>query len=622
MLNIFKGGYKIIKEKIADLKISTKIMLFYFVLLIFSFALSSVLYQKIYSNIMSQKVSDVSIQTLYSINANIVSMIENANNLSKVIVTSEDVQEPLRKLRNFSQLYKNSQGAPENLAAARNFADLDAQKKIYSHTAKFMEAFPFISSIYIFDENSQRFGVDKLPLSSLKISDLKEAEWYQQARLVNGGYILRMNAGGVFNNSSNENYISLIRIINDIYTQKTLGVLIINISENSFINSYRDIISKYDTNIVILDEKNNAIIGANDKKNESIGQLFQKPKEGEIGSDLERVKGVEYLVSHLNISRYGWRIISVMPFNELSKDSSIFSIIAFIIIAVNSLLLFIGTIFISRLITTPIKKLLNSMKGVEKGDFKKVDIQAGNDEIGKLRDGYNIMIGEIQNLIHKVVDEQKVKRKAELNVLQAQIKPHFLYNTFDAISSLALLGRNEDVFNVMRALGSYYRTSLSKGSEVITIGEEIEVVKNYLTIQKIRYGDIFSVEYEIDEAIIKNKILKLVLQPLVENALYHGIKHKGEKGLITVRALRGSEITILEVEDDGIGMSEEEIQQIFEIRNDSQKISFGLRGTIERLRIFYGVEDIFTIESKKGSGTKIRITIPAEGENENVQRLA
>lgn len=619
---VIKDLYNKARERFADFKISTKIMLFYFVLLIFSIAMSSMLYQKIYYSIMSQKVSDVSIQTLYSINSNIVSMIDNANNLSRVVVSSEDIQEPLKKLNSYSSAVDNYSSLNETQRVALNVARLQAQKKIDSHIARFMDAFPFISSIYIFDNSSQRYGVDKLQLRGLVIKDVKTASWYEEVCNVRGGYILKLNAGGIFEQTTGEKYVSLIRVINDIYTQKVLGVLIVNISERAFVNSYNEIISKYETDIIIIDGEKNDIVGVEKEEKPEIEKLIRRPMEHGEGSAIERVKGVEYLVSYSDISKFGWKVISIMPFNELSKETSIFSLITFIIIAVNSLLLFIGTIFISRLITTPIKKLLKSMKGVEKGEFREVDIKAGKDEIGKLKDGYNIMIGEIQKLINKVVEEQRIKRKAELDVLQAQIKPHFLYNTFDAISSLALLGRNEDVFRMMRALGSYYRTSLSKGSEVITIGEEIEVVRNYLTIQGMRYGDIFSVEFDIDERVENHKILKLVLQPLAENALYHGIKHKGEKGLIKISAKHKGSNIFLTVEDDGVGMDEEDIAKIFEGKSENKNASFGLKGTIERLRIFYGVEDLFSIESCKGKGTSIRITIPVEKENENVRKFA
>jgi two-component system sensor histidine kinase YesM len=277
--------------------------------------------------------------------------------------------------------------------------------------------------------------------------------------------------------------------------------------------------------------------------------------------------------------------------------------------------MFIGTIFTSRIITIPIKKLLKSMKGVQKGEFKEVDIHAGSNEIGQLRDGYNIMIYEIQQLIDRVITEQKIKRKAELNVLQAQIKPHFLYNTLESINSLILMEETEAACNVVDALGSYYRLSLSKGKEVITIKEEIEIVKNYLDIQQIRYADLFSVNYKLDERAESFKILKLVLQPLVENAIYHGIRVKGERGIITIETKYIKDYIQITVEDDGVGMFEEDIRRIMDNSAYKGVAGFGLRGTIERLRIFYGVYDCFRIESVIGLGTKITISVPIKDLN-------
>lgn len=596
-----------LKKGFLDLKISTKLMLFYCVLLIFSVLLSSILYQKIYSNIMSAKVSEVSLQTLYSINSNIHSMIENSKNLSKVIITSEEIQDPLRE-------GSSPAPAPGILAA-----DLDAQRQINTHVSKFIEAFPFISSIYLFDNRSRRFGIDKMPMKTLRYSHISKAPWFEDAQNAQGGYLFMLNAGDVFTNTSGEKYISLIRIINDVFTQKPIGTLILNISENSFVDSYKDIINRYDTDIMILDGKGQKIVNFRSPNTFDVDRLVRAAESRESHSVIEKAGKTDCLFSYLDIPEYGWKVISMMPFNELSKESSIFSAIAIVVIIVNSLLLFLGSVLVSRMITTPIKNLLRSMKGVERGEFRKVEIYTGNDEIGKLRDGYNIMITEIQDLIRRVVEDQKVKRKAELDVLQAQIKPHFLYNTFDAVSSLALSGRNDEVYKVLKALGSYYRTSLNKGNEVITVGEEVEVVKNYLTIQQVRYGDIFAVHFEIDERVVKFKILKLVLQPLVENALYHGIKPKGEMGNIKITARYLEGFVILTVEDDGIGMGEEEVRRVTSAKPEGAKTSYGLRGTIERLRIFYGENDLFSIESTKGEGTRVIISIPVGGGDEDVR---
>lgn len=614
MLLKLRQIFKKIRSKFLGLKISTKIMLFYFALLIFSILLSSALYQNFYSDIMSRKVSEVSLQTLYSINSSISLMVENSKNLSKVIIASEEVQEPLRTVtRHLEDSGPAGKDSPVSSAMSIN---LDSQRKINSHVSKFIEAFPFITAIYIFDNMSQRYGVDVTLLKSLKYDDIDGAGWYGEAVNANGGYLLRLNAGGALENTTEDKYISLIRIINDIYTQKPIGTLLLNISESSFVSSYSDIVNKYDTDIMILDGSGQSIVSFRNPLYGKIGAM-EASDNASFGSRIEKIGNTEYLVSFLDIAEYDWRIVSVMPFKELSKESSIFSVIAFAVIAVNSLLLFLGSVLVSRMITTPIKKLLKSMKGVEKGEFRKVSIRAGNDEIGKLRDGYNIMISEIQGLIHRVVEDQKIKRKAELDVLQAQIKPHFLYNTFDALGSLALSGKKDEVYRVLKALGSYYRTSLNRGSEVITIGEEIEVVRNYLTIQKMRFGDIFEVNYDVDERVKGLKILKLILQPLVENALYHGIKPGGERGTIGISAGCDRGMVVLAVEDDGVGMEEEEVKRILLGKFGDSKASYGLKGTIERLRIFYGVNDLFSIHSKKGVGTKVVISIPVKEEKEN-----
>jgi two-component system sensor histidine kinase YesM len=341
-----------------------------------------------------------------------------------------------------------------------------------------------------------------------------------------------------------------------------------------------------------------------------LDDFINEAGSNEYFSKVQIIDKREYLKSYINLNRYNWKFISLVPFKEMKGEWEAFNLITFLIIFINGIMLFIGSILISRTITNPIKKLIKSMRGIEKRKFKMVHIKTGNDEIGKLKEGYNIMIQEIQKLIQQTVEEQRIKRKAELNVLQAQVKPHFLYNTLDAMGYLALSGKSEELYESLEALGSYYRTSLSKGQEVITIKEEIDIVKSYLILQKLRYGKIFDVTYEIDESSYEYKIPKLVLQPLVENSIYHGIKPKGEVGVIKICVKTEDEQIVLSVEDDGVGMSEEALKSIKLDTIDSNSSSFGLKGTIKRLQLFYGITDIYNIESKKRYGTKIDIIIP------------
>jgi two-component system sensor histidine kinase YesM len=182
------------------------------------------------------------------------------------------------------------------------------------------------------------------------------------------------------------------------------------------------------------------------------------------------------------------------------------------------------------------------------------------------------------------------------------------------------MGETEELCGIVDALGSYYRLCLSKGREIITIEEEINIVRNYLKIQQTRFKDIFSVRYELDERCGNYKILKLILQPLVENALHHGVRAKGEHGTILIKSEHLGDCIHLTVEDDGAGMSEEDLKKILNSNIGSESSSFGLRGTIERLRIFYGSENAVSIKSTAGVGTRIVITVPVlpeEGEKGN-----
>jgi two-component system sensor histidine kinase YesM len=188
-----------------------------------------------------------------------------------------------------------------------------------------------------------------------------------------------------------------------------------------------------------------------------------------------------------------------------------------------------------------------------------------------------------------------------------------LYNSFDAISSLALSGQNKDVYVLMKALGNFYKKSLSKGSEVIKISEEIDIVKNYLIIQQYRYSKLFNVKYDLDKECDNYQIVKLTLQPLVENSIYHGIKPKYTQGNILIKSRFKGKYIRLTIEDDGLGIDKIELEGILNNSEATNKLSFGLKSTIERLKIFYGKENLVSVESQKGVGTKIVIDIPLAG---------
>jgi len=275
---------------------------------------------------------------------------------------------------------------------------------------------------------------------------------------------------------------------------------------------------------------------------------------------------------------------------------------------------------LSRSIYTPIKKLHDVTTTITKNDLQALLSSDNVDEITELGMSFNIMIGKIKELLDSKIREQENLKKAELRALQAQINPHFLYNTLDTIIWMAESKKTDQVVKIVTALSSFFRISLSKGMDWITIGEEVERIKSYLTIQKMRYRDILDFKIEVDTDVSENTILKLILQPLVENALYHGIKNKRTGGIISVRARRnGENEVLLEVEDNGIGFTPKKLTQLrAELDDDSGDIKlesgFGIGNVNNRIRLYYGKQYGLSIQSEYSTGTCVTLVIPAKTE--------
>ncbi|MBI5954799.1 MAG: sensor histidine kinase [Chloroflexi bacterium] len=297
-----------------------------------------------------------------------------------------------------------------------------------------------------------------------------------------------------------------------------------------------------------------------------------------------------------------WQVFSVIL---------IFSAVGFSVVAAWSL---------SKSIYTPIKKLHDVTTTITKNDLQALMTGDNVDEITELGMSFNIMIGKIKELLDSKIREQEELKKAELRALQAQINPHFLYNTLDTIIWMAESKQTDQVVEIVSALSSFFRISLSKGMDWITIGEEIERVRNYLTIQKMRYRDILDFKIEVCDEVAENTILKLILQPLVENALYHGIKNKRQGGTISICARRkGEDEVILEVEDNGIGFTPEKLAQLrLELEDDSGDIKlesgFGIGNVNKRIRLYYGRPYGLSIRSEYATGTCVTLVIPAKVE--------
>jgi len=326
----------------------------------------------------------------------------------------------------------------------------------------------------------------------------------------------------------------------------------------------------------------------------------------------------------------GWKVVGVNYRNDLveNRDSiritfELWGLFFFIFSVVLS-------IFLSRQLSKPIKQLRKSMQAVEQGNFDvRSDIHSDN-EIGDLGKDFNIMVAEIKNLLQRITQEQEQKRKSELKALQMQINPHFLYNTLDSVIWMAEGGKQNEVITMSSALARLFRLSISKGKEIISIGSEVEHVASYLTIQKIRYKDKLDYRIEVDGAIKTYKTVKIILQPLVENAIYHGIKNKETGGTIIISGSKKEDHIELTVWDNGAGMDKKTLERINTLLADrtpvrdseqdnapSSHSGLGLRNVDERIKLYFGPEYGLEYESEEDVGTLARIRLPiVEGDLE------
>ena len=347
-------------------------------------------------------------------------------------------------------------------------------------------------------------------------------------------------------------------------------------------------------------------------------QIARDSTVGENEAVLENIRGVssvveevvqDYLLFEVNQADEQYRVMSQSFMRwEMFSLLLVIAAIGFSVIAAWA---------ISRSIYIPIKRLHDVTTTITKNDLQALVTRDNVDEITELGMSFNIMIGKIRELLETEKKEQENLKKAELRALQAQINPHFLYNTLDTIIWMAEAKKTDQVVEIVSALSNFFRTSLSKGRDWITIGEEIERTKSYLTIQRMRYRDIMDFRIEADKQVLNNTVLKLILQPLVENALYHGIKNKRGGGTIVVRARqRNEDEVLLEVEDNGIGFTLEKLNQLnSELNDDSGEINlesgFGIGNVNKRIRLYYGRQYGLSVKSEYHVGTCTTLIIPA-----------
>ncbi|WP_110932570.1 sensor histidine kinase [Paenibacillus bouchesdurhonensis] len=332
-----------------------------------------------------------------------------------------------------------------------------------------------------------------------------------------------------------------------------------------------------------------------------------------FGSYLDEAEGEQRIILIQTVQPIGWKIVGVAYVEEfLTTKQDLRDFIVWFLIGVLVVVLIVS-IYVSARISQPIRRLERSVKMVEKGNFRTAVDVGGVYEVEQLSKRFNLMLRRIRELMDQIIEEQEAKRKSELDVLQSQINPHFLYNTLNSVTRLAEMGRNEEVVTTITSLSRFFRISLSKGSHIISVQEELEHVRNYLIIQTIRFKNKFRYEIECEEQALECLTLKLILQPLVENAIHHGIEQLAEEGFIGVYISLQDEHLRLKIKDNGVGMTPDRLSKVRTgaARSDSGSGSgVGVRNVQERIALYYGAPYGLHFESELEEGTTVTIRIP------------
>ncbi len=330
------------------------------------------------------------------------------------------------------------------------------------------------------------------------------------------------------------------------------------------------------------------------------------------GSFIDDSTDVAKMVSVQTIGNVGWKVVGVSYLDEVMTTSWQLNRSMTKLLIAFALIVFLLSSLVARRISRPIKRLELSMKSVERGDFNLAASGEGPLEIKRLADRYNIMIGTIKQLMDRIVTEQESKRKYELEALQAQINPHFLYNTLNTVVRMVGMNKNEEVITTITSLSKLFRISIGKGKSLITLADEMEHARNYLVIQQMRFKNKFEYSFDLQQEALSLATLKLIVQPLIENALVHGIEPSVDKGHITVSMrLDGSDI-VVKIADNGLGMSEERMSKVLAGTVVSSKGSgVGVMNVQERIRLFFGPSYGLHFESEQEVGTTVTIRFPA-----------
>lgn len=412
-------------------------------------------------------------------------------------------------------------------------------------------------------------------------------------------------------------YFTLARRIIDFNTLENYGFLLIDLEEVILEQAYSGIQDDESVEVFICDRDGRIISHSNKNKNKIGESIINKPYADTILANnqgqVQYNAGIEKVAIYSTIGNSGWKIIKTISMDYLYSEIN--RIQRYLIIGgiVYGILIILFMIFFSIRYTEPMFKMMAVIKRVEQGDLSARTTVKSNDEIGQLGKSLNKMIGEMQALIDRLVREEQEKKELELEALHAQINPHFLYNTLNAIKWMAKIQGNTSVSKAVTALIKLLRVSTNLGRNMITLREELDYVKDYLVIQRLRFNKDIAVNYMVDESCLDLTVPKLILQPIVENSIIYGMEDGQADLNIAIRIYKSDNKLVIEISDDGPGIEDDVLKNIFEPASNRNRFTkVGLNNVNQRIKLYCGNEYGLKIETELGKGTTVILTLPVK----------
>ena len=458
------------------------------------------------------------------------------------------------------------------------------------------------------------------PIATRKKSvDLKEQEWFVQAgEKIENLHFTTPHVQNIFE-SSNYQYawvISLSRSVeltNVGHTRR--GVLLVDMNYSA-IEQVFDKANEQNSGYVYLMDRNGEIIYHPKQKAIYSGMMKENNRMAasyEDGTHIENFMGEERAVVVKTIGYTGWKIVNVTPTSKLFRNAIHIGFFMVMICTVTIFLILFGNIFISDRVTEPLRNLEESIRYLEEGHLEDEHIYiGGSHEIRHLGQTITLMVKRMKDLMDKMVREQEDKRKSELDALQSQINPHFLYNTLDSVVWMVECEQYREAISMVKALAKLFRISLSKGNSIITIEDELTHAQNYMSIQQMRYRNKFCVKIDVEPAIRDCITIKLIVQPILENAIYHGMEFMDGEGEITVHGYEKDGDIYIEVSDNGMGIPEETIESLLtdKSRARGKGSGIGLWNVNQRIALYFKGDYGLSIKSELDEGTTVTIHLP------------